>query len=306
MKNTERIISDFNPDNLGGFFDAFILDRKIRGLSPGSIRFYNQKLTPFLEWCQSQGLESITQLTPHHLRLFLLWLQERGNSAGGRHAFYRALRAFLNFYEDETEPENWKNPIKQVSAPKVPDAPLKPVSLEAFAKLVRACDQSTFYGSRHRAMFLVLLDSGVRASELIGIVLGDVDLISGSIQIQKGKGGKVRTVLIGRKSKKAIRFWLRKRGKGPGPLFVKKDGYRLTYKGLRSILERRLKASGVSGVSLHDFRRAFCLSQLQAGTPETTIARLMGHSNTQLIGLYARQTTRHLIEVFHSVADSEL
>jgi len=61
MKNTERIITDFNRDDIGDFFDAFILDRKIRGLSPGSIRFYNQKLTPFEQWCKNQGLESITQ-----------------------------------------------------------------------------------------------------------------------------------------------------------------------------------------------------------------------------------------------------
>jgi integrase len=77
-------------------------------------------------------------------------------------------------------------------------------------------------------------------------------------------------------------------------------------RGLRQMLRRRSKEARVSGVTLHDFRRAFCLAQLQAGTQETTIARLMGHSNTQLIATYARQTVRDLREVFHSVADERL
>ena len=133
----------------------------------------------------------------------------------------------------------------------------------------------------------------------------DLDLIDGSIQIL-GKGGKVRVVLVGRMTKKALRLWIRKRPRGVGPLFTKKDGSRLTYGGLRSLLLRRSHQARATGVTLHDFRRAFTLNQLQAGVPETTIMRLLGHSSTQLIAIYSRQTTRHLMEVFHSVVNSEL
>jgi integrase len=54
---------------------------------------------------------------------------------------------------------------------------------------------------------------------------------------------------------------------------------------------------------LHDFRRAFCLSQLQVGVPKTTIARLMGHTTTQLIARYAKQTSNNLRQHFHSTVD---
>jgi integrase len=235
-----------------------------------------------------------------------LWLEERGNNPGGRHAYYRSVRAFLNFFEEEVEPENWRNPISKVAGPKVSGAPLKPASVGEVSKLLETCDRSTFYGSRDKAIFLVLLDSGIRAGELLGIDLADLNQIDGSIQIRNGKGGKVRLVLIGKKARKAVRFWLRKRPRHPGPLFTKKNGEKLEYEGLRAMLERRSATAVISGVTLHDFRRAFCLAQLQAGVPETTIARLMGHANTQLIAVYAQQTTRHLREVFHSVVDMEL
>ena len=111
--------------------------------------------------------------------------------------------------------------------------------------------------------------------------------IDGSIQITRAKEGRVRVVLIGKKARKAVRVWLRKRRRFPGKLFTKKNGGGLGLDALQAILKRRSKSAGVSGVSLHDFRRGFCLTQLQAGVPETTNARLMGHANTQLIAVYA-------------------
>ncbi len=135
--------------------------------------------------------------------------------------------------------------------------------------------------------------------------LEDLDLIKRSIQVW-GKGQKVRVVLFGRKTKRELKSWLTERRAKSKALFTKTDGSRIRYTTLRTMLNRRSKRVGITGVCLHDFRRAFCLNQLQAGTPETTIARLMGHANTALIAIYARQTTRDLRQVFYSIGDSDL
>ena len=78
---------------------------------------------------------------------------------------------------------------------------------------------------------------------------------------------------------------------------------RLTYWGLRQIIRRHAAQAGIPESGLHDFRRAFCLSQLQAGVPKTTIARLMGHTTTQLIARYARQTGKDIRAHYHSPVD---
>lgn len=295
-------------DTIALWLDAFLLDCRVRHLSPGTVIFYRQKIRVFINWCNQEdiNISTVWQLSPNHIRLFLVFLEERGNNAGGVHAFYRAVKTFLNFFEDELEPENWKNPAKRVKAPKLPERPIDPVSIEEVSRLIRACDTSTFYGCRDKAIFMLLLDTGVRASELLGIDIEDINLIEGSIQVRKGKGNKVRIVFYGRKCKKAVRPWLRKRSHNAIPLFCTKRSERLTYSGLRQILRRRSKDAKVTGVSLHDWRRCFCLAQLQAGVPEVSIARFMGHANTSLISVYARQTTRNLQEVFHSIGDSEL
>ncbi|MCD4673813.1 MAG: phage integrase N-terminal SAM-like domain-containing protein [Anaerolineaceae bacterium] len=114
---------------------AFFVDRRAQAVSQGTITFYQKKLKRFITFCESRAVTQIPELTPNDIRLYLLQLQEEGHNPGGVHAYYRALRAFLLWYEDEFEPENWKNPIRKVKAPRVPIEPLDPVELSTVKKL---------------------------------------------------------------------------------------------------------------------------------------------------------------------------
>jgi integrase len=77
----------------------------------------------------------------------------------------------------------------------------------------------------------VLLDSGVRASELTALDLSDLDLVQSSLFVRSGKGRKSRHVFVGKKTRRQLRRWIRFRGRQDGPLFTKKDGERLEYGG---------------------------------------------------------------------------
>ena len=71
-----------------------------------------KKLNPFFEYCDSRVIQNVYQLTPNLIRQYLLYLEETNHNPGGIHAGYRAIRAFLFWYEDEVEPDNWTNPIR--------------------------------------------------------------------------------------------------------------------------------------------------------------------------------------------------
>ncbi len=204
------------------------------------------------------------------------------------------------------EPEGWKNPITRIKAPKVPQEPQDPVKTDVVSQLIQSCTRGTYYGDRDRAIFMVLLDTGIRAAELVALDLSDVDLVDGSLLVRQGKGRKPRVTFLGKASRKAVRTWVRVRGTHPGAMFVTQAGDRLTYWGLRNVVKRYASQAGVRTPGLHDFRRAFCLAQLNAGTPETTIARLMGHTSTVLIARYAKQSKRDLRESFRSTVDEDL
>lgn len=165
----------------------FIKAKMIEGLSPNTLRIYEQQLKHFLTFCKAQMLDRISQVTSSDIRNFLLWLEEEGHNIGGQHIAYRILKTFFRWYDLEAEPENWRNPITKVKAPRLVEEPLEPVEIEDVRSMLDTCDM-TFLGKRNRAIFLFLLDTGVRARELLSIDLDDVNLITGNILLRRRKG----------------------------------------------------------------------------------------------------------------------
>jgi site-specific recombinase XerD len=154
--------------------EAFLIDRKARGLADGTLRFYHIKLKLFTDFCETQVVTQIGQISPTLLRQYLLYLGDTGHNEGGRHAAYRTIRAFLYWFEDEVEPEGWKNPIRKVKAPKVPTEPIDPVPIDVVSKMVKICERGTFTGDRDVAILLCLLDTGARAGEFLAIDLDGI------------------------------------------------------------------------------------------------------------------------------------
>jgi site-specific recombinase XerD len=282
-------------DYLLNWLEAFLIDRKATGVAEGTLRFYRQKIKLFSDYCDALTVEQIGQISPSFLRQYLLYLEESGHNAGGRHAAFRMIRAFFIWYEDEVEPQGWSNPIHKVKAPKVPVEPLEPVSFETVAKMIKACSENSFTGDRDAAMLLCLLDTGARASEFLAINLDDLDQARGTILIRKGKGDKPRMVFLGKKSRRSIRKYLRIREDDEPALWVTHPRYgsgRLSYDGLREVLTRRAVDAHVEEPTPHDFRRAFALAMLRNGTDIYTLAKLMGHEGITVLQRYLKQTNQ--------------
>jgi integrase/recombinase XerD len=187
-------------------------------------------------------------------------------------------------------PPEWKNPMLKVKPPKVVIEPLEPISIENVKALISSLPRGKFTGNRDHAIFLFLLDTGARAQELCNTNIEDIDLNTGAVMIRYGKGGKTRMVFLGRKTRRALRSYLRFRQDQSPALFVSTNGDRLTYNGLRLLLERRAKVAKLDNKpTLHDFRRAFALNMLRNGVDIFALQRLMGHSDLQVMRRHLAQ-----------------
>jgi len=304
---TKTLVDDY----LLTWLEAFMIDRKAQGVSKGTLHFYEVKFKSFIKYCDNQQITRVLQITPNVIRQYILWLETAGHNPGGRNAHYRAIRAFLYWFEDEVEPEGWKNPIKKVHAPITPSIPLEPVSIANINNLISTCKGNTFTDIRDKAILLSLLDTGARASEFLAIDLVDFNQALGDIQIKAGKGGKPRTVFVGKQARKAIRSYLRTREDLSPALWVTNSSHGshcLTYWGLRSMINRRSKKAGITSPSLHDFRRAFALAMLREGVDVFTLAKLMGHSSIEVLKGYLKQTTEDiaLAHQIHGPVDNYL
>lgn len=293
--NVQRTLSILEQEtHIITWVEAFLVDRRVSGVSKGTLVFYRVKIKYFTDYCESQVITKITEITPNLIRQYLIYLENKGHNPGGIHACYRTLRTFLYWWEKELEPDGWKNPIRKVKAPKLEDKIIEPVDLKTVKALEDVCDRKSFSGARDCAIFLCLLDTGARAQEFLDMNLESINQVTGEILIRHGKGGKPRIVFLGRKSRKAVRCYLKFRKDGSNAIWVTHEGDRLSYSGLRGILNRRSKLACVEKPSLHDFRRAFALNMLRAGVDIFSLQKLMGHANLQVIQRYLAQTSEDI------------
>ena len=280
-------------DTISTWVEAFMIDRESQNISPNTKIFYRNKLRYFVQFCSSQGVDGLMTLRADLLRRYMLWLTERGHNPGGIHACYRVIKTFLFWYEREVEPENWKNPIRKIKAPKVPLEILEPVSKETIIALLQTCNSGQ-NAKRDKTLILFLADTGARASEVCSINLEDVNPITGKIIIRKGKGQKARTVFIGGQTRKALRSYLMQRKPTCEALFISATGERLGYWGVEAMLERRAKKANIPAPSCHSFRRYYCLESLRHGASIYYLRETMGHADLQVLQRYLKITEQDI------------
>lgn len=276
------------------WIDAFLVDRRAANMAAGTLNFYKHKLSNFQKFCDSQALTQLDQLTPQNIREYLIGLEATGHTSGGIHAFYRTLRTFLKWYENEAEPEAWRNPVDKVKPPKVEQEILEPADLENVQAMLATCRGKSFSELRDKAIILTLLDTGMRAAELLSLDMADVDTIRGDMLVRSGKGRKPRTVFAGKQTRKALRNYANVRETPAAALFITDEGERMEYEGLRAVMTRRAKRAGVEPPNLHSFRRFFALNCLRNGMDIFTLQRLMGHADLQILRRYLNQIDEDL------------
>jgi integrase/recombinase XerD len=153
-----------------------------------------------------------------------------------------------------------------------------------------------------------MIDTGVRRAELGALNWQDVDIASGLIHIESGKGGKARSVVAGVRTRRALLAYRRELNPDPAsPLFQTSDGQRLLAMGVRSTLDRLGNKAGVK-VSPHALRRTFATLSLKAGMNPLHLQALLGHSTLEMTRRYIRMIDDDLIEAHreHSPIDKML
>jgi len=283
------------PGSMQEDVSTFLYDCRSRGLSWGTLDFYRGKLAHAADFMAARGVGSPVQMKPADVREYLVTLRE-SHSAGGVHAYYRSLRAFLNWWQGEEEPEGWQNPLRRVAAPKVPEKLIEPVEGDTVLRMLKTCNDKSYHGARDAALLLVLYDTGLRSRELLDLDIADFDPKLGQLSVQRGKSNRPRVAFLGPKTRRAVKKYLRKQDdpSGTDPLWSSRSGLRLSASGLREVLRRRARRAGVPVPSPHDFRRAFAIGCLRQGMDPFSLQRLLGHRDLSMVRRYLRQQTGDL------------
>ena len=275
--------------------DLFLLDCKARRLTPSTQTFYRTKIQTFFKELDIDTLQDVTAV---HVRAAFAALADRGLSGQSQHNVARAIRAFFNFCVAEKLIPS--SPLANIKLPKVEKKVIQSLTKPEIRAILKACDHD-----RNTAIVLFILDTGVRASELIALNYGDLDMETGTVSIRRGKGQKQRTVHCSLKTKRAIaRYMLEREKPTKGePLFaaIKPAGDRLTLSGVVQLFDRLRDVSGVAGCQAHNLRRTFAIECLRNGMNVFILAKLMGHSDISVLRPYLA-LVEHDLQAAHAKA----
>jgi integrase len=249
-----------NPDeNVKQLLNQFLKSRR-EGIAPRTIVFYKQCITPFIR---------SYELTPEGINEFLANLN---CNAGGKLAYYRAIRAFGNWLVRNDYLKD--NPLKKVDPPK-PAKPILPsLTREQVDYLVRYVDDL-----RDKVIISLFADSGMRLSELASIKLTDIDWENYTVTIW-GKGGKQRKAPFTEKTTKLLTKLISQNGIGENIWHMKP-------RGIQNMLLELAKTTGLP-CNPHTFRRTFASNLHRAGMDIEHIMRLGGWESLDMVLRYTR------------------
>lgn len=270
---------------LSGQLEVFLLTCKVNGLSPRTIADYGEKIGRFIAFCKAQGINEPRQITPHHIRVFLLFLQER-IKASSVHDYYGCVHRFVNWLVEEEILE--ESPMERMKPPKVPRQIIQPFSRDHVIRMLTVCGD-TFLGCRNQAIIKTFVDTGLRLSELAGIQLVDLNFDTGTIQVM-GKGAKERRVRISPETQKAIlRYLLRRRNDGLPCLWLTEEHKPLRARGISSMIRRLGGRAGIAEqvrTSAHTFRHTAAIQYLRNKGDQFTLQIMLGHSTLEMTRRY--------------------
>lgn len=274
--------------------EEFLSEGAARGLSANTVRMYRDALKTFETWAATSGLSGVSEVTVSHLRAFMAQsLTEI--SPGGVHARMRPLRTFLRWCVQEEI--LGVDPTKRLRLPKVPDPDVKVVRPVDFKRLL-ARSKLGAKPLRDSALLHVLFDTGLRASEVCALRVSDVDP-SGFLRVRHGKGGRSRSVPMGRSTVKVIRSYLLQEREETTleALFLISEEEGLNTNALGKMLYRLCKNAGTPNFSPHAFRRGMAVEFMRQGGDQFALQRILGHTSLKMTGVYAKLESGDLKDI---------
>jgi site-specific recombinase XerD len=265
---------------------------EIEGKSVKTIASYRNTLADFRTIGRRLGFpESPEEYRVPHVYAFLSELRSRGASAAYQHRRHREVKACFSWLRRMDVIE--QNVFAKVPLVKQPIVIKEPFNAKEIMTILAKEDAATYVGCRNRAIVLFLLDTGVRASECIGMELADLDWDRQRALVRHGKGDKQRWVGFSQTTGDMVREYIdRFRKEERGALFLtSKQKPMQSGTTLNWIMRRVAVRAGVAHVNPHRFRHTFATWAIESGAREIDVQMLLGHADLTMTHRYARTYT---------------
>lgn len=287
---------NLSHQKLQQLIEGFVITFKLQGMSPLTIDGHQRKLNRFLAYICEQSIEYILA---NIIRSFLSHIRDTYHLDNiTLHRYLISLKVFYKWIIDEGF--TTENPTAKIKLGRSTKKVVKGLSHDKITSLLNSLTDNNLEQVRNKVIVLVLLDCGLRVSELVNLKLTDIDLQRGVLTII-GKGSKQGITPIGLKTRKAIWRYTMLRGSSSNWLLVSQRNKQITRSGVQQILRKLDEKLGIMFYP-HLLRHTFAISFLRNGVNAFECQYALGHSCLEMNRHYTQALSYKDILKKHEVA----
>ncbi|KAF0133741.1 MAG: integrase/recombinase XerD [Candidatus Saganbacteria bacterium] len=262
-----------------------------KGYSKHTLSNYKRDLKQYFKFLNNK--EADREMISRYLKK----LSDYGYSPSTIMRMHATLKSFYHYLMAEGKTK--EDPTADFKLPKIGHRLPKALSIKDTFQLIK----SSAKNPRDAAILELLYATGMRASEIIGLNVFDVNFQASLVKCL-GKGEKERIVPLGDMAKKALNKYIEeirpKNIKDDKPLFLDRNGTRLTRQSLWNMVKKYVKKSGVKEkTTTHTLRHSFATHLLEKGADLRTVQEMLGHSNIATTEIYTSVSRERLKKIYH-------
>lgn len=277
-------------------YKLFIQEQMYRGNSNYTLDYYERSLKMFLNFCgNDMDIEDIDVV---FFKSYQLYISENLNiNRVSVRTYARAVKVFLRwlYFEDYIDID-----VNKLLLMKATKDVIIPLSDTEVKELISYYYNSTYLNCRNKTMLMLMLDCGLRLSEVVNLKISDLDLKNNYLIIN-GKGSKQRLVPFGLSTKKQLVIYMQYRVNlnNNNPLFLNQNLTAITTNTIKMVFARLKKQEKFKRIYPHLLRHTFATNFIYAGGNLEVLRVLMGHSTINITQIYI-----HLAAQKHLLNDS--
>lgn len=277
-------------------YKLFIQEQMYRGNSNYTLDYYERSLKMFLNFCgNDMDIEDIDVV---FFKSYQLYISENLNiNRVSVRTYARAVKVFLRwlYFEDYIDID-----VNKLLLMKATKDVIIPLSDTEVKELISYYDNFTYLNCRNKTMLMLMLDCGLRLSEVVNLKISDLDLKNNYLIIN-GKGSKQRLVPFGLSTKKQLVIYMQYRVNlnNNNPLFLNQNLTAITTNTIKMLFARLKKREKFKRIYPHLLRHTFATNFIYAGGNLEVLRVLMGHSTINITQIYI-----HLAAQKHLLNDS--
>lgn len=270
-----------------------------KGLAENSTEAYRRDLSEFMEFCMSNGVNELTEVSRGNISAYILNLHEKKYSAS---SIMRKIASLRGVFKWMCANEYCKvDPTLTIERPKLPKKLPKVISVKEIEEILTSDLNDT-----QKVIIELLYGCGLRVSELVNLRVSDININAKFLQCI-GKGSKERIIPLGSKSIAVLKKYMPKRdfivkkyNLNASYLLINDEGKDINRQDIYNFVHEQGKKIH-KAISPHTLRHSFATHLIENGADLRVVQELLGHSDVSTTQLYTHISKKRLKEVYFAI-----